>query len=230
MPETTRHGKESAANKAIGGIPNMHYFDFKSRGRGQAVRLLWEDAGIAYDNTLYSFEEYPKYKEERIAKLNPTTNIPVVELNGRILTQSYAMLRHFARLLNGYDGQTEDEKYFVDVITDIVIDWRTQFVTAFLSENAKEDYPKHKGGERKRYLKAVEQHLRTHSAAQSGPFIVGNTFTYGDIVLYQILHDESLVQDGRKDLQEYPRLVTFVDGTEARPNIKAFLTSDRYKG
>lgn len=74
-------------------------------------------------------EEYPQFKEERIAKMNPTANIPVVELNGRILTQSYAMLRHFARLLNAYDGKTEDEKYFVDIITDIVIDCKPSKLT-----------------------------------------------------------------------------------------------------
>lgn len=53
MPTTTRVGQESAANKVIGGIPVVHYFDFKSRGRGQSVRLLWEDAGIAYDDIVW---------------------------------------------------------------------------------------------------------------------------------------------------------------------------------
>lgn len=67
-------------------------------------------------------EEYPKFKEEELVKMNPAATIPVVELDGRILTQSYAMLRHFARLLDAYDGKTEAEKYFVDMITDIVID------------------------------------------------------------------------------------------------------------
>ena len=50
MPTTNKYGKEGAANKAIGGIPTMHYLDFQSRGRGQVVRLLWEDAGIAYED------------------------------------------------------------------------------------------------------------------------------------------------------------------------------------
>ena len=52
MPTTTRNGQESAANKAIGGIPVLHYFDFQSKGRGQTVRLMWEDAGIAYDDVV----------------------------------------------------------------------------------------------------------------------------------------------------------------------------------
>lgn len=86
------------------------------------VRLFWEDAGIAYDDIRYSFEEYPEYKGTKITELNPTGKIPVVELDGKILTQSYPMLRHFARLMGKYDGQNEDEKYLADVICDIVID------------------------------------------------------------------------------------------------------------
>lgn len=122
MPSTKRCLTESAANKAIGGVPTLHYFDFQSRGRGQVIRLLWEDAGIAYDDIRYSFEEYPEYKKSRVSEMNPTANIPVIELNGKILTQSYAILRHFARQLGKYDGSTEEEKYWADAMCDIVID------------------------------------------------------------------------------------------------------------
>jgi len=78
----------------------------------------------------YSFEEYPEYKKSKIAHLNPTANIPVVELNGKILTQSYPILRHLARLLGKYDGTNEEEKYFVDVICDIVADCMSIYLLA----------------------------------------------------------------------------------------------------
>jgi hypothetical protein len=85
-----------------------------------------QDAGIAYTDIRYSSDEYPHYKQTKIAELNPAATIPVIELNGRILTQSYAILRHMSRLLGGvYDGETEEEVYFTDVICDMVIDWRT---------------------------------------------------------------------------------------------------------
>lgn len=122
MPSTKRYGQEGEANKKIGGVPTIHYFDFQSRGRGQVIRLMWEDAGIAYEDVRYSFEEFPQVKRDKIAKMNPTANVPVVELNGKILTQSYAILRHFGRLLGKYDGETEDEKYWADAMCDIVID------------------------------------------------------------------------------------------------------------
>lgn len=86
------------------------------------LRLMWEDAGIAYEDVRYSFEEYPEYKKSRISEMSPTRTIPVLELNGRILTQSYAIMRHFARQLGKYDGETEEEKYWADAMCDIVID------------------------------------------------------------------------------------------------------------
>ena len=135
MPTTKRCLTESDANRAIGGVPTLHYFDFQSRGRGQVVRLLWEDAGIAYEDIRYSFQEYPEYKKTRIAEMNPTGHIPVVELNGRILTQSYAILRHFARQLGKYDGETEEGKYWADAMCDIGIDCRLHsFLIDFITD------------------------------------------------------------------------------------------------
>lgn len=57
--------------------------------------------------------------------------MPVIELNGKVLTQSYAILRYFARLLGEYDGRNEDEVYWVDAICDVALDWRTKFVDGF---------------------------------------------------------------------------------------------------
>ncbi len=87
-----------------------------------------QDAGIAYEDVRYTFAEYPEAKNSTIKQLNPTGSIPVIELNGKILTQSYAILRHFARLLGKYDGATEDERYWADAMCDIAIDC-TSFVS-----------------------------------------------------------------------------------------------------
>lgn len=129
MPSTQKVGSPSAANDAIGGLPTIHYFDVQSRGRGQVIRLLWEDAGIAYEDVRYSFEEWPEAKRTKISELNPMGEIPIVELNGRILTQSHAIPRHFARLLGKYDGRTEEERYWADAMCDIVIDCEISFLS-----------------------------------------------------------------------------------------------------
>jgi len=77
----------------------------------------------------YTFDEwYGQYKESKASEMNPTANIPIVELNGRILTQSYAILRHFARQLGAYDGETEEEKYWADAMCDIVLDCKAESI------------------------------------------------------------------------------------------------------
>ena len=107
---------------------------------------------------------------------------------------------------------------------------RTAFVGAFFADDAKERYPEHCRTLRPRNLQALETHLKAHDLSRSGPYTIGNKVTYADLALYQILHDESLTQDGRKELKDFPRLAKLVDAVEGRPNVKAFLESDRYLG
>ncbi|EKD21563.1 uncharacterized protein L3040_006058 [Drepanopeziza brunnea f. sp. 'multigermtubi'] len=215
MPRTLTYGTESAANKAIGGVPTIHYVDFKFRGRGQVFRLFpivrvsnqilcrgkpteVKDAGAAYEDIRYNFEKLPEHKRA-FAEMNPTRGISIIEMpKGKILTQSYAILRHWARKMGGYDGKTEDEKYWVDAITDIVIDCPSPIP------------------------------IRGSELSRRGPFVAGHEITYAD--LFQLFHDENLIQDGRRGLQEYPRLVQLVDAVQNRPDIKKFFNSDAYLG
>ena len=106
---------------------------------------------------------------------------------------------------------------------------RTIFVNAFFADN-KEEYAEHQRTVRPTFLNALETHLKTHELSKSGPYVTGENITYADMVLYQVCHDEGLTQEGRKGLKDYPRLVGLVDAMEKRPNIKAFLQSDRYFG
>ncbi|KAI9730543.1 MAG: hypothetical protein M1834_005784 [Cirrosporium novae-zelandiae] len=232
MPTSKTYGTPSAANDAIGGVPTIHYFDFQSRGRGQVVRLLWEDAGIAYNDVRYSFDEYPAHKQTTIAEMNPAETIPVIKLNGKTLTQSYAILRHFARQLGKYDGQTKEERYWVDAMCDLASDWRTLFILAFFSPQKAQTYPEHIRTDRARFLKALETHLSSSELSQRGPYVIGQEITYADLVIYQVCHDEQLTQEGRRGLVEggYLRLKELVDAVERREGVRGFLESERYLG
>lgn len=63
--------------------------------------------------------------------MNPLATIPVVELGGRVLTQSYAILRRFARQLGAYDGRTEEGKYWADAMCDVACDCMSISSVAF---------------------------------------------------------------------------------------------------
>jgi prostaglandin-H2 D-isomerase / glutathione transferase len=54
--------------------------------------------------------------------MDPTRNIQVIEMpGGKIVTQSYVILRHWGKQLGAVDGEEEEEKYWADAICDIVI-------------------------------------------------------------------------------------------------------------
>lgn len=97
-------------------------------------------------------------------------------------------------------------------------------------DGSEEGYAEHCKGPQQRYLNAFEQHLKSHDLSRAGPFVIGKNITYADFVIYQVCHDEGLTKDGRKGLKDFPRLLQLVDALEARPNIKAFLGSERYLG
>ena len=103
-------------------------------------------------------------------------------------------------------------------------------MNAFLSPNKDTEYPKHQQGTQQNFLKALEQHLSSHSLSSSGPYVIGDKITYADLVIYQICHDENLTQNSREGLKQYPRLAKLVDAVESRENIKKFLNSSEYKG
>lgn len=99
-----------------------------------------------------------------------------------------------------------------------------------MSPNKDTDYPKHCDTTRVNFLKALQAHLSSHPSSTSGPYVIGKSITYADLVIYQVCHDEQLTQDGRAGLKEYPRLAKLVDAVEGRENIKKFLQSEEYKG
>jgi len=109
----------------------------------------------------------------------------------------------------------------------VVIDWRTEFVDSHFSANRKEEYGRHCEQNRPRYMKALERHL---NEAKRGPFVAGKKFTYADMVLFQVLHDEELGKGQMEGLGDFPRLREVVDAVRSRPNVKAFWASEEYKG
>jgi glutathione S-transferase len=113
---------------------------------------------------------------------------------------------------------------------DIGVDWRTIFVNAFFSPDKETAYPKYCETNRVRYMTALEGHLSSSDYAAKGPFVLGDRITYADFVIYQVLHDDGLTKEGNEVLAGYPKLKDLVQVMEARPNIEAFLRSDRYLG
>ncbi|CAE6529975.1 unnamed protein product [Rhizoctonia solani] len=223
MSRVIEVGTPSADNKAIGGVPTLHYFDFSSRGRGEVVRLLFEDAGIAFKDHRIAFDDFnAQVKSGEITALNPLKSLPVLEVGGAKYFQSYAILRLLARKLGKYDGKNDEERYYVDAINDIASDWRTKFIDAAFQSTADgvgaspnpENLKFHKAFTGPKFAAGLNTHLSTNPLSSGGPFVLGKDITYADLVIFQIAHDEDWA-----NLEDNPRLNELVQAVKARPRL-----------
>ncbi|HZZ87749.1 MAG TPA: glutathione S-transferase family protein [Caulobacteraceae bacterium] len=87
--------------------PILTYFVF--RGLGEPIRLMLEDLGVAYEDRRLEFADWgPVQPETAFGQL------PRLQIEGRTLFQSQAILRHLART-HGLMPQTEDEQIRCDM-------------------------------------------------------------------------------------------------------------------
>ncbi|KAI8058334.1 hypothetical protein BDF22DRAFT_665142 [Syncephalis plumigaleata] len=117
---------------------------------------------------------------------NPYGGAPTLEIDGQWYAQTVPILRMLSRQIGAYDGRTDHEKYVVDAVADIAIDWRTSWVNAYWSKDP--DSVKHYNERsRPRYIRTVESYLQP----RGGPYLLGDWITYTDFLLYTLIYDET---------------------------------------
>jgi glutathione S-transferase len=78
-------------------VHNLYYYAIP--GKAEQIRLAFHVAGIEFKNNIVSGESYGKLKEELIEKV-PQINIPLLEVDGKYLTESLAILRYVGTVGN----------------------------------------------------------------------------------------------------------------------------------
>ena len=109
-------------------VPVYHYFDLGRLGRGEVVKLFLMDAGIDIKEVRYPYDETWAENSKKVQQqgISRTRKLPALEYQDLVLTQHIPILRFFARDLGRYDGETNAEKFLVDAVSDIYIDWRVR--------------------------------------------------------------------------------------------------------
>ncbi|KAJ3499589.1 hypothetical protein NLG97_g205 [Lecanicillium saksenae] len=200
-----------------GDIPTLHYLDIGSLGRGEVTRLFLKDAGVDFKDIRYKFDEtWPATSKKLQADgISKTGKVPALL---RLDEQHIPTLRYLARDLGCYDGTTNEEKYLVDLVADIYIDWRSQWVAQL---GTKTD--KYKNETAPEYYKVVAEYY----AKNGGPYLLGNTITYADFALYQSIDNDSKIGTLPAEL---PKEITkFKEAFEARPRVAAYLAEREKK-
>ncbi|KAH7027217.1 uncharacterized protein B0I36DRAFT_136462 [Microdochium trichocladiopsis] len=200
--------------------PVYHYLAIGRLGRGEVVRLFLQDAGIDFDEKRYPYDDTWPAASAKLQKegLSKTGKLPSVEYKGKLLTQHVPTLRYLARDLGKYDGETNEEKYIADVVSDLYIDWRSAWVKAL--SGASDEYKTKTTVE---YYKLVAEYY----AQSGGPYLLGDRITYADFAVFQSWDNDKRI--GTLPASLPAEITKLVEAMSQRPNIAAYLKENEAK-
>ncbi|KAK4522691.1 hypothetical protein GAYE_PCTG14G0581 [Galdieria yellowstonensis] len=194
---------------------------FPIRGRAEHIRLFFEDLKIPYESKVITFEEWGKYKPEHSGtKELPFGQLPVLRDDQLYLSQSGAIARHLARKHDKY-GKTEEEKALNDMLYDMTVDIHSIYLKHIYDPNRKDKMDTFVQ-EAKGKLELVEKFVQRRTKSQ---YLVCDEPTLADYYMYEVL--DILAREVKTILESYPKLQAIHAQMKSRPNIAAYLKSER---
>jgi len=187
----------------------LYYFDM--RGLAEPIRLAFTQAGVPFEDVRVQRDDWPQQKEKM-----PFGQMPVLEVDGKQLTQSMAILRYIARK-HGLEADDEWDRAVGDEMATSWLDIQMHATGAFQEPD--------KELKKQKFQKIIEDFVNPRlkitdermAKSQSG-FIAGNKVTWCDFVLYNML---GMNTDFLKvSLSAYPHLEKFMRKIEELPKIK----------
>lgn len=158
------------------------------RGLGAPLRMMCEHAGVEYEAVLYDCEakdgafdtsSWFKVKPAVQAK-NPLANLPYVEVDGVVVTQSSACMTYLGAKL-GLLGASDADKAECEQLLCEVMDFRNACCSVFYGGDL--------AGLSALAKNASLRKLNAWLAAKGTPFLVGSTPTAPDFHLWELLDE-----------------------------------------
>jgi glutathione S-transferase len=202
--------------------PTLKLTYFDAPGRAEPVRLVLRMAGIPFEDHRIDFAGFAALREQGVL---PLGSVPVLEVDGLVLTQTAAMLRYAARL-GGTDLYPSDplEAFLVDSAIDTVNDTLAHALQPSMFER---DLDK-KLAMRKAFVEGPMAKAFTYLegliAKHGGPLLLGDRLSIADLLIgNQLAQIASGRLDGlsRESLAAYPRLGALLDAFQCHPRLNA---------
>ncbi len=150
----------------------LTYFDFDG-GRGEAARLAMHLAGVAFEDKRIAGKDWPAQRDS-----TPFQALPVLEVDGKVITQSNTINRYLGKLAGLYP-KDDWQAALADEVMDAVEDISTKIgnTMALEDEAKKKAREALAAGPIPRFLQQIEARLK----AGGGEWFVEKRLTVADI-------------------------------------------------
>jgi glutathione S-transferase len=153
----------------------LTYFDFDG-GRGEAARLVMHLGGIAFEDRRIAGKDWPALRDKM-----PFQAMPVLEVDGKMITQSNTINRYLGKLAGLYP-KDDWQAALVDEVMDAVEDVSTKISNTMTLEGEAKKKAREAlaAGPITRFLQQIEARLK----AGGGEWFVEKRLTVADLKCY----------------------------------------------
>ncbi|KAL6736815.1 hypothetical protein Aduo_007122 [Ancylostoma duodenale] len=190
---------------------------FNGRGTAEIIRQVFVLAGQEYEDVRLSFEEWPKHKAEM-----PFGQIPVLEVDGKQLAQSLAIVRFLARNF-GFAGKSPFEEALVDSIVDQHRDFINEIrpffriVMGFAQGDADKLFKEVFLPARDKFFGFMTKFLKE---SKSG-YLVGDSLTFADLYLAET--SAEFAKDFPSTYDGFPEVKAHAEKIRSIPALKKWI-------
>jgi prostaglandin-H2 D-isomerase / glutathione transferase len=195
----------------------LTYFDFNG-GRGEPARLALHLGGIAFEDRRVSFKDWEALREQM-----PFRALPVLEVDGRALSQSNSINRYVGKLAGLYP-KDDLQAFLCDEVMDAVEDMDTPIgATIDLPPDEKKAAREElAAGLVPRYLEQLQARLEV----SGGEYFADRRLTVGDLKAWMMVRwlRGGVLDHMPRDLVDRvaPLLVKQAERLAAHPTIAAY--------
>ncbi|XP_077999205.1 uncharacterized protein LOC144452069 [Glandiceps talaboti] len=193
---------------------------FNVRARAEVSRLIFAAAGVDFEDVRVSREKWGDMKNS--GKF-PFAALPILEVDGTTIAQSYAIARFLANEF-GLAGKNDLEKAKVDMIADAFLDLFNQMAKLWFEKDEDKKKELREAYVTKSVPNTLAALVKLLEANNGGNgFFVGDSLTWADLA-FLVQCDYYLDQLKEEDvLAPHKKLVALRERLVALPKLKTYL-------
>ncbi|KAJ8022538.1 Glutathione S-transferase [Holothuria leucospilota] len=203
-------------------MPSYKLIYFNAKGRAEPSRYLFELAGTGYENKRLEPDEWKKLKPEL-----PHGQLPVLEVDGKRMIQSYAIHHYLADEL-GFSPKTTWDKAMVEMILETGREMNPTIGRIFTTddESIKAEFKaKLENEAAPKVIALLEKALKANNDGKD--WFVGDKVTLADVIIFNTFYDFLPAvferNQGEYTPSGFPLFTSFMERFRALPQIKKWI-------
>lgn len=192
--------------------PQLKLTYFDGPGSAELTRLMFHYGGVPFTDERISFEAFAELKPSL-----PLGQVPVLEVDGTVFSQSMAIARYAAKIAGVYPTDPV-EALRVDMVSETfadiglaIYDFQRETDEAAIAEKTK-----------KFHEEVLPRKLQALEDMALAGFFLGENVSLADFQLFDVVTNCLGFLDAAFSLDAFPKLSAVVANVEALPAIAAF--------